>query len=73
MFCLYDEFNKCIISRHRSPVNAAKAKRKFFREFYKNNSRNSYLPVDLMQIVKGELVTPQPEAIDQFDRWERDN
>lgn len=70
MLCLYDSFNKCIISRHRSAVNAAKAKRKFFREFYRNHTSNSYLPIYLMAIEKGELVAPSDSDIDTFYRWE---
>lgn len=70
MYVLFDSFNKCVISRHRTIEAAAKAKAKFFRLFYKNNSQSSYLPVSLMQLRKGELVPVSDDDADRFYRIE---
>jgi hypothetical protein len=69
-YVLFDSFNKCVISRHRTVEAAAKAKAKFFRDFYKNNTKGSYLPVSLMQSVKGELEPVSDEDADRFYRIE---
>jgi hypothetical protein len=52
MFCLYDTFNKCIISRHRTVEAATKADDKL-----QNSLRgNSYLPTQIREIVNGVLL-----------------
>lgn len=52
MYCLFDTFNKCIISRHRTVEAAQKADDKL-----QNSLRgNSYLPTQIREIVNGEAV-----------------
>ena len=52
MFCLYDTFNNCIISRHRTVEAARKADDKL-----QNSLRgNSYLPTQIREIINGEAV-----------------
>lgn len=70
MYVLFDSFNKCVVSRHRTVEAAAKAKAKFFRDFYKNNSQSSYLPISLMTLEKGELSPVSDEDADRFYRIE---
>jgi hypothetical protein len=61
MYAIYDDFNRKIISRHRTVKNAAKAKVKFVSQFQRNNSSNSYLPVILVRVDRGE-VSPANEG-----------
>jgi len=69
MYCLYDTFNKCIISRHRTVKAVATADVKLQNSL----SRGSYLPTTIMKIVKGELVDIQESGeMEEFlARWER--
>ena len=62
MYALYDTFNKNIISRHRTIEAAVKAKGKFFRQFEKNNSSGSYLPIALMTVATKGDVEPASEG-----------
>jgi hypothetical protein len=41
---LYDTFNRCECSRHRSLRTAVMAKEKFNRAIARYNGRNSYIP-----------------------------
>ena len=52
MYCLFDTFNKNIISRHRTVAAVAAADVKLQNSL----SRGSYLPTTIRKIVKGELV-----------------
>lgn len=47
MLAIVDTFNGSVISCHRTLETAAKAELKFWRQFYRNNSSNSYLPLEL--------------------------
>ena len=68
MFAIYDDFTKSIHSRHRTPKNAAKALKRHKKKFYENNSSSSYLPWEMVQIVRGEIVAATDEQMEQFDR-----
>jgi hypothetical protein len=50
MYAIYDDFNRKIISRHRTVKNAAKAKERFVSQFQRHNSANGYLPVILVRV-----------------------
>lgn len=69
-YVLVDTFNKVIISRHRTIDTAAKGKKKFFRQFYRNNSSSSYIPVALMieDKTNGILSQANDEEEERFDR-----
>ena len=41
---IYDTFNRCIISNHRSLKAAVTAAAKFSRAVKRNNGQNSYIP-----------------------------
>lgn len=70
VYHLFDTFNKCTISRHRTIEAAVKAKKKFFRRFYRNNSQNSYLPTALMIEQDGEIVPASEEDREHFEYLE---
>lgn len=70
MYVLVDTFNNVVISRHRTVETAAKGKAKFFRQFYRNNSSSSYLPISLMaEDNDGLLNAVSDEEEEQFDRY----
>lgn len=52
MFALYCNFNKVVVSRHRTIKAAVKADRKLQRKL----RNGSYLPTVVKRIVKGQLV-----------------
>ena len=68
MYCLYDTFNKNIVSRHRTVEAAQKADDKL-----QNSLRgNSYLPTQIREIVNGEAVvidTKQQDAEDDYRNY----
>ena len=68
MYCLYDTFNKCIVSRHRTVKAVAAADVKLQNSL----SRGSYLPTTIRKIVKGELVEidDSTEMEEFLARWE---
>jgi hypothetical protein len=49
-----DTFNHRVISRHRSPRTAARAERKWLREFARNNTRSSYIPTEMVGMTDAE-------------------
>ena len=69
MYCLYDTFNKCVISRHRTVKAVAAADVKLQNSL----SGGSYLPTTIRKIVKGEPVEiDDSEDIEEFlSRWDR--
>jgi len=70
MYVLFDTFNKSVLSRHRTIEATAKAKAKFFREFYRNNTQSSYLPTALMIERDGEIEDASEADRDAFERIE---
>ncbi len=48
MFYFCNIFNKHVISRHHNLFTATKAMNKFYVEFKKNNSANSYMPTAIL-------------------------
>lgn len=70
MLVIYDDFTRTIHSRHRSLEAAANALKRHQRQFYRNNSANSYLPWELMHWDKatGELSRPDSLTVDAFER-----
>jgi hypothetical protein len=46
---IYDTFNRCIISNHRSLNAAVIAAAKFSRAVKRNNGENSYIPTRIEQ------------------------
>jgi hypothetical protein len=68
MFCLYDTFNNCIISRHRTVEAAQKADDKL-QDSFRNGS---YLPTQIRKIINGEAVwidTKQQDAEDDYRNY----
>lgn len=47
MYELYDTFNNCTLSRHRTLKAAVKADRKVQRRIKRANGRTSYLPTEI--------------------------
>lgn len=70
MYVLFDTFNKSVISRHRSIKAAVKSKQKFNREFYRNNTSSSYIPMSLMVEADGEIVAASDKEREEFARIE---
>jgi len=58
MYAIFDDFNRKVISRHRSIKNAAKAKVKFVDQFHRHNSSSSYLPIILTRVTSSGKVSP---------------
>ena len=58
MFAIFDDFNRKVISRHRTIQTAAKAKVKFVDQFRRNNSSQAYLPVILTRVDSSGEVSP---------------
>ena len=58
MYAIYDDFNRKVISRHRTIQTAAKAKQKFVEQFRRNNSTQAYLPVILTRVTPSGGVLP---------------
>ena len=58
MFAIFDDFNRKVISKHRTVKNAAKAKVKFIDQFRRNNSTQAYLPVILTRLNSSGEVLP---------------
>ena len=52
MFCLYNTFSDCEISRHRSLIACYRAKARIDRSM----ANGSYMPMAPRRIVKSELV-----------------
>lgn len=65
-YVLFDTFSKSTISRHRTIEAAVKAKAKFFRKFFRNNSRSSYVPVSLMVESAGEIEPASESDCERF-------
>lgn len=68
MYCLFDTFNKNIISRHRTVKAVAEAAIKLQNSL----SRGSYLATTIRKIVKGEIVAIDDSSdMEEFlARWE---
>jgi len=58
MFAIFDDFNRKVISKHRTIQTAAKAKQKFVEQFRRNNSTHAYLPVVLTRLTPSGEVLP---------------
>ena len=58
MYAIFDDFNRSIISRHRTIQNAAKAKVKFVGQFHRHNPSKSYVPVILTRLDSLGTVLP---------------
>lgn len=63
MFELNDDFNKKIISRHKTMGTAAKAMNRHKNAVTRNNGSNSYIPYSLTE--DGKDITE-----DQSNEWE---
>jgi len=66
MFVLLDTFNDKIISRHRTPDAAAKAKSRFGNAI-RRRSPDAYIPVKLMVEEGGKLTEPIEDDRERFD------
>jgi len=58
MFAIFDDFNRKVISKHRTIPTAARAKQKFIDQFRRNNSSQAYLPVILTRVDSSGEVSP---------------
>lgn len=67
MFCLYDTFNKRVISRHRTVIGVVRASESLSRHM-KRQAGNAYLPTTIGNHVNGEYVAMQPDKIDQDEQ-----
>ena len=63
---LYDTFNRCIVSNHRSLRAAVLAERKFLRAVKRANGSNSYIPTRIEYLTDGEIWigVPSDEVMD---------
>ena len=64
MFYFVNLFNKHIISRHKSIRTANMAAIAFDEEFYKHNSKNSYMPT--------AILYKKGKPLDINERWVND-
>lgn len=53
MFQLIDTFNNRVISNHRTVLTAVKAKAKHSRDVVRSNGPNSYIPKEIVEVIKG--------------------
>ena len=58
MYAIFDDFNRKVISKHRTIQTAARAKQKFIDQFRRNNSSQAYLPVVLTRVDSSGEVLP---------------
>lgn len=68
MYCIYDDFNGCVISKHRTLEGLVKGTRKFWRMFYANNSANSYIPLSYRRLNSGEWIRLDDSTINRIER-----
>ena len=69
MFAIFDDFNRKVISKHRTIQTAARAKQKFIEQFRRNNSSHAYLPVVLTRVTpSGEVLPANDEDHGEFCR-----
>lgn len=54
MFELIDTFNNRTISSHRTVVAAVKASRKHSLLIQRANGQNSYIPKEIVEVIKGK-------------------
>ena len=69
-YALYDTFGKRIISSHRTIRGAVRSKQKFNREFYRNNTASSYIPLELRIVNDSEVAEASEDEIEEFMRIE---
>lgn len=67
MFILFDSFNNKVLSRHRTLENSIKAKSKVLKNVKKWNGNNSYLPMDIFELVNKEMVKVDDQRIYQSE------
>ena len=74
MLAIVDTFNNSVVSRHRTLETAAKSEIRFWKRFYRNNTRNSYLPLQLMawNPRTRETSSLDEDTLDEYSRL-RDN
>ena len=65
MYCLFDTFNRRIVSRHRTIEAVIRANSRLQRAIVRHNGQNSYLPTDCRKLVDGEPVKLDPMGDEQ--------
>lgn len=68
MYCIYDDFNGCVVSRHRTLEGLANGTRKFWRMFYANNSASSYIPLSYREWNGDEWIRLDDFTIERIER-----
>jgi len=65
MYCLYDTFNRRIVSRHRTIVAVIRANVRMQNRIERNNGKGHYIPTDCRKLVDGEPVKLDPMCDEQ--------
>lgn len=73
MFCLFDDFNAVVISRHRTLKGVAIGYLRWWYAFKRNNAPGSYLPVSFRVRVGDEWILLTDGEKRQIERMIENN